>query len=263
MSAQLFEKLLLVLGVIATAFVAYWNTHPEPTDSKTSTVVESQPIPNEGNEPAEPINTKYETSDYIDSLGNKINFELCGKTPYNFDIKFTPKTYSNGSNVGNIELSISMKGNFQTSSYLLESVYQNKCIIKGLSYFIQDIKNHQKPESILKVNGVFYGHADVSGGKKYVTIYKGEFGTIVKDNVQLNGQLSNVLLRPNKPITNTQLAFLRAYGMFDTFFSLLRSNDLELQSKSINFIADVGNNVSSRNKFAQIELEVKIENNLK
>lgn len=140
----------------------------------------------------------------------------------------------------------------------------------GAPYFIASIKEFiaelQKMDEFknLTLSGEFEGGADGAGASNIVGKYKGEFGTINEDGVIINGQTANIFLSKGNPITNLDLAFLRAYSVYDALIRLIQNIGMGKQNfTSIKFIANEYKEHGDKYRFGRITLEAKQDKRIK
>lgn len=107
----------------------------------------------------------------------------------------------------------------------------------------------------------FEGSSDTSGrgvttlGDKTIQIYQGEYGEI-DVNAKINGQNKRVHFKKDAKLNNSQLAFMRGYGVYYLFRDELRKRGIELPENIINFIGQETNGHGEENRYGRITFKI-------
>lgn len=187
---------------------------------------------------------------FSSSIQERLNSVNCG---VDFNVKFTQLNPQEGA----VSFSINTSGNFHPSGYYIADSYQKDCLISSIGFFVREVKKRMDADSFISVDGKFAGMADGSGGI-VVGVYKGEFNSIVRDGVLINGVSKNVVIQPNKKITNEELAFLRAYSLYSAFISLSSSHFFMFKEGDIDFFVDTTKKLGREHRLANVEIRVNL-----
>jgi predicted DNA-binding ArsR family transcriptional regulator len=148
------------------------------------------------------------------------------------------------------------KVNFPSGKYVLRDAYKQAGMIDAINKFVVGIKSMNLEYSELELTGMFEGGADTFLYNKKVGIYNGEYGAILKKGVLINGQIKDVQIYKGDKVTNSYLAFLRAFGVYTAFRGLATSSALVLTNKGVEFRANEFEKSGRDYRFGKISVKI-------
>jgi len=128
---------------------------------------------------------------------------------------------------------------FPKNEYSLKKSEEAIYFITVIQTFLDQLKNNILKNYNVSFIGEFEGGTDASKNRGFIGIYKGEYGNILEKNVIINENIVEKYELPkNSKIKNEDLAFLRAYNVYNgLLFQLNKVNMSRDNFKSIKFIA--------------------------
>ena len=149
------------------------------------------------------------------------------------------------------------KVNFTKGTYLPDDGIQSARFVEAAAVFALSLNKIYKGK-VIATSVVFEGSADTILGSKKVDAYGGSFGEI-KESALINGENRIINIYPNDTITNADLAFLRAYGIYRSFASILDDHGLTLDKSTVKFVANENKKYGSENRYGKIIFKIDNE----
>ena len=150
---------------------------------------------------------------------------------------------------------------YKIGKYSINDAKNKAAFFDAISFFLLSINKIYKNKNLL-LEAKFIGSADNILNNKIIGKYQGEYGTIAQ-TIILNGEKQNIFIEQNTPITNYQLAFLRAYSVYDAFNAYIKNNLLLNQfynnlSEEVSFVAKETPKIGEQYRYAKIMVRITI-----
>lgn len=173
----------------------------------------------------------------------------------NDDFALKGNLYDDGETI-TVDFYLEYKVNFPSGKYVLRDAYKQAGMIDAIDKFVSGIKSMNLEYSDLELTGVFEGGADTFLYDKKIGTYGGEYGPIFKKGALINGQVKDIQIYKGDQITNSYLAFLRAFGVYKAFEGLSSSNALVLTDKGVEFKANEFEKSGRDYRFGKISVRI-------
>lgn len=212
-------------------------------------------ILNKVNETLEKTQTKLEIISIPKDILNIQKSILDSSESSNSDLKVSGSIYDSGDTII-ADFYLEQSTYFPKGKYVLRDAYEQAGMIKAINKFITEIKSMDFKHVKLELRGVFEGGSDTFLYNKNIGIYNGEYGPVIKNDVLVNGEIKDFQVYKGDKVTNSDLAFLRAYGVYKAFEGLASSNALVLTDKGVEFIANEYKKSGREYRFGKISVKI-------
>lgn len=149
---------------------------------------------------------------------------------------------------------------FQETHYNTQHAIEKEKFIEALITFTKSLgkvcKGNARPSSV-----TFEGSSDTSGkkestlGDRPIQIYQGEYGEI-DVNAKINGQNKRVHFKKDDLLNNSELAFMRGYGVSYLFRDELKKRGVVIPENIIDFIGQEVNGHGEENRYGRITFKI-------